>query len=172
MIDVFQCLHRAKEKSKLLFVGDGELLTDAKSKVDKYGLRKDVIFTEARSDVEDLYCAMDYYIFPSTWEGFGISLIGAQASGLPCLCSENIQEEAIVTDLAEQMDLGSRAYNWSRKIISMMDCYQRKDRVLDIKKAEFDIRCSTLKMQDFYLRISSRGKISDNLCVRTYEVAA
>ncbi len=35
--------------------------------------------------------AMDVFMFPSRSEGFGLSLLEAEANGLPCVVSDKIQ---------------------------------------------------------------------------------
>ena len=42
----------------------------------------------ADEDLEDLYRGAAAYIFPSLFEGFGLSLIEAMNFGVPCACSE------------------------------------------------------------------------------------
>ncbi|MBN2829809.1 MAG: glycosyltransferase family 4 protein [Candidatus Cloacimonetes bacterium] len=39
-------------------------------------------------DLPPLYCGAELYVFPSLYEGFGIPLVEAMASGVPCICSD------------------------------------------------------------------------------------
>jgi glycosyltransferase involved in cell wall biosynthesis len=39
-------------------------------------------------DLPPLYCGAELYVFPSLYEGFGIPLVEAMASGIPCVCSD------------------------------------------------------------------------------------
>ena len=42
----------------------------------------------ADEDLEDLYRGSAAYVFPSLFEGFGLSLVEAMALGIPCACSD------------------------------------------------------------------------------------
>ena len=53
--------------------------------------------TGVRSDIPELLQAMDVFIFPSHYEGLGISIIEAQAAGLPCLISDTIPKDCVIT---------------------------------------------------------------------------
>lgn len=52
-----------------------------------------------RTDVPDLYQAMDLFFLPSVFEGLGIVAIEAEAVGLPCLVSDVVPHEIVYTDL-------------------------------------------------------------------------
>ena len=42
----------------------------------------------ANEDLKEAYCGSAAYVFPSLFEGFGLSLIEAMHYGVPCACSE------------------------------------------------------------------------------------
>ena len=149
VIDVMKELLEIIPKAKLLFVGGGELLFAVKEKIKKLGLEEKVVITGPRTDVGDLMSSMDCYILPSVWEGLGISLIEAQASGLPCVCSEAIQNEAIITNLVHRYSLKLGAKTWA-KAISTLKQAQRRDMSADIKRANFDINDTIYKLINIY----------------------
>lgn len=47
------------------------------------GVADNVVFTGIRSDVNRLMQAMDVFVFPSLYEGLPVTMIEAQASGMP-----------------------------------------------------------------------------------------
>ena len=153
VIDVMAELLKIIPNAKLLFVGDGELLSSVKKKATEFGIQKSVIFTGARTDVSYLLAAMDCYILPSFWEGLGISLIEAQASGLQCICSDRIPNEAIVSDLASRYPLDIGAKTWAEKISLMQKKTIRPNVSEKIKKAGFDINENAEMMQKFYEKL-------------------
>jgi len=84
--------------AKLLLVGEGDTMDEIKAKVSDKGLEKSVIFTGVRSDVARLMQAMDIFVMPSWFEGLPVSLVEAQAAGLPVVASESISHDSDITE--------------------------------------------------------------------------
>ena len=156
VIEVMNELVKINSSAKLLFVGDGELLPDVKKRIEDLGLENKTIVTGMRTDVKELMSAMDCYILPSFWEGLGISLIEAQASGLQCICSEGIQDEAILSGLVTKYSLDFGAKKWAEKIASMKTNYERLNMSDKIKKAGFDIVENADLLQQFYEKLCEK----------------
>lgn len=90
LIEIFSLLAERDEQYHLLLVGQGELEQEIKDLVTKKKLEKRVTFCGARTDVENLYQAMDMFVLPSVFEGLGIVGIEAQACLLPCLFADTV----------------------------------------------------------------------------------
>ena len=116
LIDVYAKLQKRRKDAVLLLVGDGPLLSNMQKKANELGIADTVMFLGNGDDVENLLCAMDIFIFPSTNEGLGIVAIESQASGLPCLVSDTLPYEAKVTDLLEYIPLKNGADYWASRI--------------------------------------------------------
>jgi glycosyltransferase involved in cell wall biosynthesis len=87
LVEAFQEL-----RAHLVIVGsgDGQALSveDAiRERVARTDLAGRVIMTGRVDNVEDYLRASDIFAFPSVFEGLGLSLIEAQACGLPCVAS-------------------------------------------------------------------------------------
>lgn len=104
-----------KNKYKLLLVGSGEREQEYKRIVCERGLEDRVIFTGHRKDVSELLQAMDMFCLPSWFEGLPISLIEAQASGLPCILNDNITDEASINNNVIQLPLDTGT--WKKTIM-------------------------------------------------------
>ena len=89
-------LAKADYKNKCLFllVGDGPLFSYIKNESIKLGIYDKFIFLGQRKDLEFLYNCMDVFILPSLFEGFPVSVVEAQACGLPCISSEYVTKDA------------------------------------------------------------------------------
>lgn len=98
LIDAFAELHRRKANAKLLLLGDGPLQGLIEQRVESLGLSNAVFFAGLQKDSAPFYSAMDVFCFPSLWEGLPLTLVEAQYAGLPCLVSERITHEAMITD--------------------------------------------------------------------------
>jgi len=98
LINIFAELHKRKANAKLLLLGDGPLQEHVKQKVELLGLSNAVLFAGLQKNVAPFYSAMDVFCFPSLWEGLPLTLVEAQYAGLPCLVSEKITHEVMITD--------------------------------------------------------------------------
>jgi glycosyltransferase involved in cell wall biosynthesis len=61
-------------------------------------------FVKAGEPMERLWAETGFYVFPSLFEGFGISLAEAMARGIPCACSGNGALAEVAGDAAETFD--------------------------------------------------------------------
>lgn len=90
IIEIFNEIKKQNPKTVLVLIGQGELMLNIKQKVKALGLTKDVIFLGQQENIYDYYQAMDIFILPSLYEGLGMALIEAQASGLTCIASNKV----------------------------------------------------------------------------------
>ncbi|MCL2773488.1 MAG: glycosyltransferase family 1 protein [Oscillospiraceae bacterium] len=151
ILDIFAKVCKHKSDAVLLLIGDGSLRGEVENKIERLGLKDKVILTGVRSDVNELLQAMDIFLFPSLWEGFGIVLIEAQASGLHSIASADVvPESAKVTDLLEYIPLEESPVYWAKKVLQYENGYERKNMQEKIIKAGFDIKETTKWLQEFY----------------------
>lgn len=77
-----------------LSIGEGEAKDALLDQAKKIGIDRYVIFAGSQKDVQGYLSAMDVYVMPSLFEGIPLSLLEAQFNGLPCICSDAVDEEA------------------------------------------------------------------------------
>ena len=97
LIDLFNEIQK-NSNSVLLLIGSGSLEETIKLKVKKLNLESKVLFLGYREDVGNLLNCMDVFLFPSLYEGFGISLIEAQTTGLSVVVSKGVTEEVKISN--------------------------------------------------------------------------
>ena len=119
LLDVLKELLTQRPKSVLLLVGEGEDRTALEEKAKRLGISGSVVFYGTSSRVEELMCAMDVFVFPSLFEGLPVVMVEAQCAGLPVLCSEQMTEEASITNI-EHISLYSGATFWAKTILNMI----------------------------------------------------
>ena len=156
ILKVFQAVHSRRKDAVLLLIGKDSNDPTVRKNVAKMGLAGSVIFTGVRSDVNELLQAVDVFLFPSIQEGLPVSLIEAQAAGLPCIVSDTITEEVRVTDLVEFLSLDDPIEYWSRAILKYANGYERKNTSENIRKAGYDVRDTAERLEDFYMSLKRK----------------
>jgi glycosyltransferase involved in cell wall biosynthesis len=154
VIKVFDALHNIHPDSLLLLIGSGgPYEIETRQLVNRFGLEQNVLFLGSRSDVPKLLCVMDAFLFPSNFEGLGIALIEAQCNGLPCVISDIIPEEAIMTDLAIPLSLDQvTPEQWAKAIMTQTSGKRDRSSYANrIAKAGYDVSQNVSWLQDFYL---------------------
>lgn len=151
IIDIFSKLSSITQNVRLLLIGDGSLKQQIEYKVKMLGLEEKVIFTGVRSDVADLYNAMDLFCFPSLYEGLGMVAVEAQANGLPVLASIEVPIEAKISE-----NIKFEALNKSLWVNDILDCVKQGGRSVDYKIAisKFDIEIEVEKLTERYFQLS------------------
>lgn len=119
LIDAMPEILRAHPRAQLLIVGMGFLEPKLRAQVDALGLRSSVRFLGRREDVPALMSVADIFVFPSLFEGLGVSLLEACASGLPCVASNvgplpEVIEDGVTGVLVPSQDPRSLAEAISR----------------------------------------------------------
>ena len=148
LLEVFKAIHDIREDSKLLLVGDGELRSAIGKKISELGLENCVILYGASSNIPPLLSSMDVFLFPSIWEGLGISVIEAQCNGLPCYVSEKVPQTAIITSNVCKYNLSDGAEQWAIRMLNNPN--KRVNEVEKIKQANFDILDSVRQLESIY----------------------
>lgn len=117
ILDVVAELKSRGVAVRALFVGQGELWNELTEKAKLLGIEDLVIFRGAVEDVSSIYSAIDLFMFPSINEGFGFAMLEAQASGVPCLASNAIPEDAIWNDNVSVVSLDSDVSVWADNVL-------------------------------------------------------
>lgn len=151
LMEIFAALLKKEPNALLLLVGGGNDMPKIQSKAQELGIADHIRFLGVRSDVADIMQAMDVFVFPSLYEGLPVTMVEAQASGLPCLISDKVPSECILTKgLVEVVPLSETADVWAEKILDSRNT-PRTDRRLEIAAHGFDITTEAVKLQEFYI---------------------
>lgn len=158
LIDIFKEITKLDPTAVLLLVGDGTLRKTVEAKVKTLALENQVIFTGIRSDVDALLSAFDVMLMPSLFEGLPVSVIEAQSTGLPCLISDTISPEVLVTPLAQNAALTDSSETWAKKAISMVSQNRSVEAAALVKSAGYDIRNTAEKITQLYLDMARKSE--------------
>ena len=158
LIDIFNEFVKQYPTAKLMLIGDGELRGEIQEKVTSLALTGNVIFTGLQRNVNELLQGIDCFVFPSHYEGLPVTVIEAQASGLPCAISDHITKEVSVTDLVEYVPIDGDVKPWVDTIEKLINNNQRQNRKEDIVKAGYDIDATTDWILNLYVSNARRNQ--------------
>ena len=117
MIEIAEELVNRNFAFKMFFVGKGQIEDELKKYVKEKNLNDYITFCGVRSDIPVLLQFFDVFLMPSYYEGNPVTLIEAQASGLPCLISDEITEKIDVgLNLIDRASLNDSALIWADKL--------------------------------------------------------
>ena len=147
LIDVFFQYHLLNPKSFLLMIGAGEEINIIRSKLHSLHLDNCYLILSNRLDIPDLLNSIDAFVFPSIYEGLGISLIEAQKVGIPCFVSDSIPKYACISNYVSFLSLNDSPSLWAFNIFNYS---KPKKMILDDKN--WDIRVIIKKLENLYLK--------------------
>jgi glycosyltransferase involved in cell wall biosynthesis len=154
LLEVFGHVAKQHPNSVLLLAGTGNTMPAVKNQAKAMGLQEKVRFLGSVSNVAQLLTMADVFVFPSQYEGLGISLIEAQAAGLPCFTALGcVPAEANVTGTVAYLPLQAGAAAWAEAILSGAKERQIRRGEVGIMRAQgYDISAEAEKLQQFYLQ--------------------
>ena len=158
MIEIFNELLKVESNSILLLVGVGEKEDEIKNKIDELGIKDKVRFLGNRSDVCELYQAMDVFVLPSLFEGIPVVGVEAQFSDLPCLFSDKTPEEVRFDDRSQFIGLDVSANEWAKKILETKNLIRSGVRN-EIKNSYYDIKNSHSVLETYYVELYRSLKV-------------
>ena len=148
LLDIFASVLKKKTEAILWMIGQGEDEDKIREKIQKLNLGTAVKMLGVRNDVPNLLQAMDVFVFPSVFEGLGIALLEAQATGLTCIASKDvIPEEVKVTPQLQFVSLEESAEVWADRILNAEYC-EKRDTLLQLAmKAGYDINTEVGRLE-------------------------
>ena len=164
LLDIFAELHRERPDSILVLAGIGELQDAARRKADGLGLAQAVRFLGFRSDVARLLQGMDVFVMPSLYEGFPVTGVEAQATGLPCLFSDTITRDVSILDAVEYLSLDAPLGQWAESIDRLAGLSGRASAWGALAKKGYDVRTMAERLIRIYnAPMGSGGSVESSL---------
>lgn len=160
-IMLLQLVNKLKEKYNnilLLLVGDGDDKEILQTYINNHDLNENVILYGSSNQVSLLLQAMDIFLFPSIYEGFGMSALESQISGLPTICSNNVPKEIKIMDYIYFLPVENNLDEWVTKIESICSSDLLKNRNLLKVDKTYDINKNSKMLDTYYKAFLSEEK--------------
>ncbi len=153
LLDAFNSAKAARPELALVLVGDGPDRGRIENAVRALGLERDVVLTGFREDVPALLSGFDLFVLPSRFEGLGIVLVEAQASGLACAASSAVPRDTLISR-CDYLPL-----EWDAWADAMIRAGMDEARAFpegEIASLGYDIGAAAHELSDFYREIAKR----------------
>lgn len=155
---ILQILERILEKQEdvcLMLVGRGPMEGVLKAEIRRKNLEKNVILLGIRDDVNELLNAMDVFVLPSKYEGFPVTLVEAQANGIPLVISDVITKECVLADNVYRLSLDNSPSIWADEVMKAVG-----NRRYDVGCVEeYDINNVVKELENYYIELlNQKGK--------------
>lgn len=153
LVAVAAHVFRRRPDAVLLLVGEGTLRPSIEESCAAVGIRSRVIFAGESSRVPELMrSAMDAFVMPSLHEGLPLVLLEAQAAGLPCLVSDVVSREAMISEGTIQfLPLGSGVGAWGDAVLSLLERPTRRPDLLErMANSDYNADVSSNRLGDLY----------------------
>lgn len=148
LLKVFSEINKLRKNSRLLLIG-AEPTEETESLCKKYQIENSVLFLGLRNDVSELLQALDVFVFPSINEGLPVSVIEAQAAGLPVLMSASVTDEVSVTAETVSMSLNDSPAAWAEKAVELSKL-KRRDNFEIMKSSGWNIYDTVKQLVEYY----------------------
>lgn len=152
LIDIFNHYLKYNNNSRLLIVGDGYMRELIENKIHNLGIKDKVIMTGFRDDTHKIYSAADLLLAPSLNEGLMITLIEAQASGLPAVVSTSVPRDGNISKKVNYLDLSLTAEEWA-ECISKIDKKRQSENYKVIQSSVYNIEHTASDISNLYNRL-------------------
>lgn len=151
LLKIFLAL-KTKVDAALVLVGDGELKDEIIAEISNLGLKDDVILLGSRDDAVDIMASIfDVIAFPSIYEGLPLTVVEAQAVGIPIVVSENITREAeFDSELVSYLPINCSENLWVDEIIKLSRPSDRGLKFDKFSKTDFYLPNHIRKLKQIY----------------------
>ena len=154
LLEIFRGIVSARPDSRLVLIGTGELEDDVRAKAKMMGLDEKVLFAGQTGNVAEWYQAMDCFVMPSLFEGLPVVGIEAQAAGLPCVFSDEVTDEVLISPSSCRLSLDDSDEIWAKRVISLCGASDRFAGEGLVREAGYDIRVEAEKLQKRYISLA------------------
>lgn len=135
-------------------IGEGSERRSLNTLKTTLGIAPRVIFHGSQADVRPFFAKADMFVFPSAWEGQGIALLEAAASGVPLILSdlpafrEIFDEESALFVKHQTQEAWQEALEYARDHV--VDMGRRAHRAAELVHAERSLEQMVERYVDLY----------------------
>ncbi len=143
LINIADSLAKNQIPFKLIIVGEGPLKEKLYDQIKEFNLYNNIILLPPQREITKLLSGFDIFLMPSLFEGFPITLVEAQANGLPIIYSNTITKKIEINDNIYRRKIKKNL--WLDMIM-----YKKMQRTDNLRINEFDLKVTMNELKDKY----------------------
>lgn len=167
MIEVRKRVLERQPNSYLVIVGDGPLRNLLQAKAKSLVVEGRLRLLGPRIDVPEILAnVFDLFLLTSIYEGLPLSVLEAQAAGLPCIISRSITKECIVVQgLVQMLDLEAGPERWALEVFELSRSPRtgRTEALSTMVASDFSIHKNVKQLSRYYSALFSSASREANL---------
>lgn len=160
IVEVFYELNKISNGYKMFLFGiNGDSLLAVKEQIKRLKLENKIFIMGTKDNIQNYLQAMDIMLLPSLYEGFPISVIEWQASGLQCILSDTITKDINILRENIYLPINSGTKVWVDKIRKLnIEGKNREDKNIEriFSEKGFDIKSNAERLRKIYIKYYRR----------------
>ena len=121
IIEGLSVVRRTYPQARLILAGDGACRSELESLTKRLEQQDAVLFPGFVNDVEEVYAALDAFVFPSEFEGLGTALQTAMAMALPSISTARGALGEVVNDQRTALVVEPNAQEFAQAMLLLID---------------------------------------------------
>ena len=121
LIEALSIVRQKYPQARLLLAGDGRCHKDLESLAVLLQQRDAVLFPGFVSEVNEVYAALDAFVFPSEFEGLGTALQTAMAMALPSISTARGALKEVVADQCTALVAEPKGPEFAERMLALME---------------------------------------------------
>lgn len=150
LVDLIYEILKKENDAALLCVGTGVDEQRLKEYAKELCVDKNIKFLGVRSDVSDILCASDVFVFPSRFEGLPLTCVEAQISGLPCVLSNRIDSDVKLSDKTLILDLDVK--KWAPAVLQLLGSERTSSELSEDVLSKYSFENSASQLREILAR--------------------
>lgn len=154
LLRFFSELLKERPNSILLIIGSGYLEQELVELARSLGVHESIRFLSQVDETGPYYSAFDVFALPSLYEGMPVVAVEAQEAGLPCLLSDEVSTEAVLSPSCVRLPLSRGMREWVDGCLGIAAGDRTEP---DCETFEpYDIQHEAHKLEDYYEAVLNR----------------
>ncbi|WNW29147.1 glycosyltransferase [Lactobacillus johnsonii] len=156
IIDILPQLLKMIPNAVVVLVGEGDDRKKLEKRIESLNLKSKVFLVGQQDNASSWYSSFDVLLFPSLFEGLSVTLLEAQANGLPILASNNVHpEEEKLNNNFSYLSLDKDMKEWVNKLNYIAKNVKRENRSNiknNFQKNGYEINTAAKQLQLEFLK--------------------